>query len=67
MKKVLISILSLLKISNPKSIDGKINNALDEASNLLIDEREKLLSELSKLANVAEGEKKLIKDALDLH
>ena len=46
---------------------GKINNALDEASNLLIDEREKLLSELSKLESVAEGEKKLIKDALDLH
>lgn len=63
-EKSTISILSLLKISNPKSIQGKINNALDEASNLLIDEREKLLSELSKLVNVAEGEKKLIKDAL---
>ena len=63
-EKSTISILSLLKISNPKSIDSKINNALAEASNLLIDEREKLLSELSKLKNVAEGEKKLIKDAL---
>jgi hypothetical protein len=64
-EKSTISILSLLKISNPKSIDSKINNALAEASNLLIDEREKLLSELSKLVNVAEGDKKLIKDTLD--
>ena len=64
-EKSTISILSLLKISNPKSIDGKINNALDEATNLLLDEREKLLIELSKLASVAEGDKKLIKDSLD--
>ena len=48
-----------------KSIDGKINNALNEASNLLIDEREKLLRELSKLSSVAEGDKKLIKGSLD--
>ena len=64
-EKSTVSILSLLKISNPKSIDGKINNALNEASNLLIDEREKLLRELSKLSSVAEGDKKLIKGSLD--
>ena len=64
-EKSTVSILSLLKISNPKSIDGKINNSLNEASNLLIDEREKLLRELSKLSSVAEGDKKLIKGSLD--
>jgi len=64
-EKSTVSILSLLKISNLKSIDGKINNALNEASNLLIDEREKLLRELSKLSSVAEGDKKLIKGSLD--
>jgi len=64
-EKSTVSILSLLKISNPKSIDGKINNALDEASNLLLDEREKLLIELSKLVSVTEGDKNLVKDALD--
>ena len=64
-EKSTVSILSLLKISNLKSIDGKINNSLNEASNLLIDEREKLLRELSKLSSVAEGDKKLIKGSLD--
>ena len=64
-EKSTVSILSLLKISNPKSIDGKINNALNEASNLLIDEREKLLRELSKLSSVAEGDTKLIRASLD--
>ena len=64
-EKSTVSILSLLKISNPKSIDGKINNALNEASNLLINDREKLLRELSKLSSVAEGDKKLIKGSLD--
>ena len=64
-EKSTVSILSLLKISNPKSIDGKINNALNEASNLLLDEREKLLRELSKLSSVAEGDKKLIRSSLE--
>ena len=64
-EKSTVSILSLLKISNPKSIDGKINNALNEAANLLLDEREKLLRELSKLSSVAEGDKKLIRSSLE--
>ena len=55
----------MISLFPAKTIDGKINNALNEASNLLIDEREKLLRELSKLSSVAEGDKKLIKGSLD--
>lgn len=59
-EKNTVSILSLLKISNPKSIEGKIDNALNEASNLMKDEREKLYKEISKLIKVAESEVKLV-------
>lgn len=59
-EKNTVSILSLLKISNPKSIEGKIDNALNEAANLMKDEREKLYKEISKLTKVAESEAKLV-------
>ena len=59
------SILSLLKISKPKSIEVKINNALNEATNLLIAEREKLFNELKKLNSVAESDQKLVQSSLN--
>ena len=59
-EKNTVSILSLLKISNPKSIEGKIDNALNEAANLMKDEREKLYKEISKLTKVAESEAQLV-------
>ena len=59
------SILSLLKISKPKSIEVKINNALNEATNLLMAEREKLFNELKKLNSVAESDQKLVQSSLN--
>ena len=64
-EKKTASILSLIKISQPKSIEGKINNAIDEASNLLMADREKLFKELNKLISVSESDKKLIQSSLD--
>ena len=59
------SILSLLKISKAKSIEVKINNALNEATNLLMAEREKLFNELKKLNSVAESDQKLVQSSLN--
>ena len=64
-EKKTASILSLIKISQPKSIEGKINNAIDEASNLLMADREKLFDELNKLITISESDKKLIQSSLD--
>ena len=64
-EKKTASILSLIKISQPKSIEGKINNAIDEASNLLMADREKLFNELNKLITISESDKKLIQSSLD--
>ena len=60
------SILSLLKISKPKSIEGKIDNALTEATNLLIADREKLFNELKKLNSVADSDQKLVQSSLNI-
>ena len=38
------SIVSLIKISNPKSIQDKINTTLDEASKLLKKDKEKIVN-----------------------
>ena len=59
------SILSLLKISKPKSIEVKINNALNEATNLLMADREKLFNELKKLNSVAESDQKIVQTSLN--
>ena len=58
------SIISLLKISKPKSIEIKIDNALDEASNLLLADRERLFNEIRKLNGVADGDQQSVKNAL---
>ena len=63
-EKSTISMLSLLKISNPQSIEGRIKSALDEASNLLLQDRERLFKEIEKLISVAEGSEDQIKNSL---
>ena len=64
-EKSVVSMVSLIKISNPKVIENKIQNAFDEASKLLLDDRKRLYSELEKLLKVAEGDKKLLNLAMN--
>ena len=59
------SIISLIKISNPKSIQEKINNTFDEASKLLNKDKEKIINELSKLIKVVDGDKKIAETTLN--
>ena len=59
------SIISLIKISNPKSIQDKINTTLDEASKLLKKDKEKIVNELSKLLKVADGDQKILKNTVN--
>ena len=59
------SIISLIKISNPKSIQEKINNTFDEASKLLNKDKEKIINELSKLIKVGDGDKKIAETTLN--
>ena len=58
------SIVSLIKISNSKSIQEKINKTLEEASKLLIKDKEKIVNELTKLLKVADGDKKIAESAI---
>ena len=58
------SIISLIKISNPKSIQDKINTTLDEASKLLKKDKEKIVNELSKLLKAADGDQKILKNTI---
>tara|TARA_B100000287_G_scaffold360068_1_gene352292 strand:- start:135 stop:1271 length:1137 start_codon:yes stop_codon:yes gene_type:complete len=59
------SIISLIKISNPKSIQEKINNTFDEASKLLNKDKEKIINELSKLIKVVDGDKKIAETTIN--
>ena len=59
------SIISLIKISNPKSIQEKIINTFDEASKLLNKDKEKIINELSKLIKVVDGDKKIAETTLN--
>ena len=58
------SIVSLIKISNPKSIQDKINTTLDEASKLLKKDKEKIVNELTKLLKVVDGDKKIAENTV---
>ena len=58
------SIVSLIKISNPKSIQEKINKTLEEASKLLKKDKEKIVNELSKLIKVVDGDKKIAENTI---
>ncbi len=59
------SIISLIKTSNPKLIQEKINNTFKEASKLLKKDKEKIVNELSKLLKVADGDQKILKNAIN--
>ena len=59
------SIISLIKISNPESIQEKIINTFDEASKLLNKDKEKIINELSKLIKVVDGDKKIAETTLN--
>ena len=59
------SIISLIKISNPKSIQEKINNTFDEASKLLNKDKEKIINELSKLIKVVDSDKKIAETTIN--
>ena len=64
-EKSAVSMVSLIKISNPKVIENKIQNAFGEASKLLLDDRKRLYSELEKLLKVSEGDKNLLNLAMN--
>jgi hypothetical protein len=52
------SMLSFMKIANPKSIQVKIDNTFQEASKLMKKDKENIINELSKLIKVADGDPK---------
>ena len=58
------SIISLIKISNPKSIQEKINNTFNDASKLLNKDKKKIVDELTKLLKVVDGDKKIAENVI---
>ena len=58
-EKSTISILSLIKISSHETIEKRIQNAFNDASTLIVNDKKKLLSELEKLLSVSDGDKSL--------
>lgn len=58
------SMLSFMKMANPKSIQAKIDNTFQEASTLLKKDKENIISELSKLVKVADGDQNTLKDTI---
>ena len=58
------SIVSLIKISNPKSIQEKISKTLEEASKLLKKDKEKIVNELTKLLKIVDGDKKIAENTI---
>ena len=63
-EKSTVSMMSLIKISNPQLIENKIKNAFDDASKLLLDDKKRLYSELEKLLKVAQGDKEQLNAAM---
>ena len=60
------SMLSFIKMSNEKSIAAKIDNTFEEASKLLKDDKEKIINELNKLLEVAEGNQDNLKNIIKI-
>jgi hypothetical protein len=63
-EKSTVSMMSLIKISNPQLIENKIKNAFDDASKLLLDDKKRLYAELEKLLKVAQGDKDQLNTAM---
>ena len=64
-EKSTVSLVSLIKMSNPQLIENKIQNAFDDASKLLLDDKKRLYSELEKLLKVAQGDKEQLSAAMN--
>ena len=64
-EKSTVSMMSLIKISNPQLIKNKIENAFDDASKLLLDDKKRLYAELEKLLKVAQGDKEQLNLAMN--
>ena len=58
------SMLSFMKMANPKSIQVKIDNTFKEASTLLKKDKENIINELSKLVKVADGDLDILKNTI---
>ena len=58
------SMLSFMKMANPKSIQAKIDDTFKEASKLLKKDKENIVNELSKLIKVADGDQNILKDTI---
>ena len=58
------SMLSFVKMANPKSIQAKIDNTFKEASTLLKKDKENIVNELSKLIKVADGDQNILKNTI---
>jgi hypothetical protein len=58
------SMLSFMKMANPKSIQVKIDNTFKEASTLLKKDKENINNELSKLIKVADGDQSNLKNTI---
>ena len=59
------SMMSFMKMANPKSIQVKIDNTFKEASKLLKKDKENIINELSKLIKVADGDQKGLKEKIN--
>ena len=58
------SMLSFMKMANPKSIQAKIDDTFKEASKLLKKDKENIVNELSKLIKVADGDQNILKNTI---
>ena len=58
------SMLSFMKMANPKSIQAKIDDTFKEASTLLKKDKENIVNELSKLIKVADGDQDILKNTI---
>lgn len=58
------SMLSFMKMANPKSIQAKIDDTFKEASTLLKKDKENIVNELSKLIKVADGDLDILKNTI---
>ena len=64
-EKSTVSLVSLIKMSNPQLIENKIQNAFDDASKLLLDDKKRLYAALEKLLKVAQGDKEQLNLAMN--
>jgi hypothetical protein len=64
-EKSTVSLVSLIKMSNPQLIENKIQNAFNDALKLLLDDKKRLYAELEKLLKVAQGDKEQLNAAMN--